>query len=78
MPPLLQGFRIPEERQVIEHRIALGERHIVRQSRTRQRHRHVVDELVVTIDDAVVHVGRVRRVIEKHEFTRRLVDFLMG
>ena len=52
----------------------LGERHVVRQARAGQRDRRVVRQPVVPVDHAVVHVGRVLRIVEEQQLAGALVD----
>jgi len=42
---LLQQLRVPEQREVVEDRVVLGKRHVMRQPGSWQRNFHPVDEL---------------------------------
>ena len=72
------GLGVVHHRQVVQDRVVLGHGHVVRQARARQRDRHVVLQLPVGADDAVVHVGRVVAVVEEQQVLGDLVDLGMG
>ena len=70
----LEQFGVPEQRKVVENRVVLGERHVVRQPRAGQWHVDVVNQVVVLVDHAVVHVGRLLAVVEEQQLTGARVD----
>ena len=74
VPAQGHGFVVVEQRQVVQHRVVFGHRHVVRQAGARQVDRHIVLECAVGPHHAVVHVGRVVAVVEEHEFFGDLVD----
>ena len=69
---------VVEQRQVVQHRVVLGHRHVVRQARPRQVDRHVVLECAVGAHHAVVHVGGVVAVVEEHQLLGDLVHLGVG
>ena len=73
----LEQFLVPEHRQVVEDRPVGTEDHVVRQPRPGQWHRDIVGQPAARIDDAVMHVRRVLRVVEEHQLAGRLVDLGM-
>ncbi len=78
MDPLGEQLGIPEQRQVVEDRVVLGEGHVVRQARTRQRDVDRVLEPAVGAHHAVVHVGRLLAVAEHEELAGALVELGVG
>jgi len=62
---LRQQFFVPVQGEVVEDGKVFGEHHVVGQTRARQGHRHIVHQLVVSVDLAVMHVGRLFAVVEK-------------
>ena len=70
-----ESIRVPEHRAVVEHRVVLGDRHIVAEPRSRQRYVAVVDEIIGLIHDTVTHVRSIYPVVKEHHLARVLVDF---
>ena len=78
MLALLQQLGVPVQRKVVEDGVVFGVSHVVRQARTRQGNGHVMHQLVVLVDHAIVHVGRMFGVVEKQQLAIAFVHFAMG
>ena len=74
----LQRLLVPEQREVVQDGVVLAEDHVVRQTRARQGNGRVVGAPPVRADHAVIHVGRVLRVVEEQQFAGPLVHPRMG
>ena len=73
----LEEVGVPEQWAIIDDRKVLGEHHVVWQTRARKRDIDVSDEFSLRRDDAVVHVGVRRRVVEEHQLPSPHVDLGM-
>ena len=49
----------------------------MRKARPRKWDRNIVLQLIVRTDHAIVHIGRVLGIVEKHQLTRRFIHFGM-
>ena len=70
----LHQLLVPEQRTVIQDGIVVGDSHVVRQPRTRQRHLDIVRQLAFGIDNAVMHEWRRGLIVEEHQLPRALVN----
>ena len=68
---------IPEHRQIVHDRPIFAEGHVVRQARSRQRNGDVGGDATASVDDAVMHVRRVLRIVEEQQFARPIIDLGM-
>jgi hypothetical protein len=76
--PLGECFRVPIQRQVVQDRPVLGEGHVVRESRTRQRHIDVGGQFAIAAHHPVVHERSVGRVVEKQHLAGVFIDLGVG
>ena len=68
---------IPEHRQIVHDRPIFAEGHVVRQARSRQRNGNVGGDATARVDDAVMHVRRVLRIVEEQQLARTIIDLGM-
>ena len=78
VPPKGHGVMVMEQRQVMQHRVVLGDGHVVRQARAGQLNRHMVFELAVGAHHAIVHVGGRVAVVKEHHLFSELIDLGVG
>ena len=70
---MLQRFGIPEHRETVEDRPVFAKRHVVGQPGPGQWHRDIVRDLPCPVNNAVMHIGRMFGVIEKHQFAGAII-----
>ena len=75
MHVVLEERGIPEQREVIEDDVVVGEGHVVGQPRPGQRHIGAVYDVTVGADHPVSQVRRLLAVAEVQQFSGTLVDF---
>ena len=78
VPTQRQGVFVMEKRQIMQHGVVRGNGHVMGQTRTGQGDWHMVHQRAVRPQNAIVHVGRLGAVVEKHQFASALVHFGMG
>ena len=77
VPPGGERVHVVEQRQVVHDGVVRRDRHVVRQPRARQLHRHQRLERAVAVHHAIVHVRRLLSVGEEQELAGALVDLGM-
>ena len=69
----LQGLGVGAKRKVMQDGVVLGDRHVMRQARTRQVDIDLVLELPVRSDHTVLHEGRSEAVVKKQQLSGVLI-----
>jgi len=70
-------IRVPVQRHVVENGKVLGKGHVVRQPRPGEWDWDIMLEPVVGSNDAIMHIGRMFRIVEEEQLAGRWVDFCM-
>ncbi len=74
---VLEQPGVPEQREIVENGVVFGERHVMRQAWAGQRDVDVVHQVVVLVDDAVVHVRVLLAVVEEQQLAGPVVHLGM-